>query len=48
MNYKPAIASYDAAIQHQPSLAEAWNNRGLALGNLGDYQSVVSSGACQV
>jgi tetratricopeptide (TPR) repeat protein len=38
-----AIASFDAAIQHQPSLAEAWNNRGVALGKLGDYQRAIAS-----
>jgi tetratricopeptide (TPR) repeat protein len=38
-----AIASFDAAIQHQPSLAEAWNNRGLAWGKLGDYQRAIAS-----
>ncbi|MEQ8381847.1 MAG: tetratricopeptide repeat protein [Coleofasciculus sp. A1-SPW-01] len=38
-----AIASFDAAIQHQPDYAEAWNNRGLALGKLGDDQSAIAS-----
>ncbi|MEQ8973017.1 MAG: tetratricopeptide repeat protein [Coleofasciculus sp. C1-SOL-03] len=30
------MASFDQAIQCQPDYAEAWNNRGLALGKLGD------------
>jgi tetratricopeptide (TPR) repeat protein len=38
-----AIDSYDKAIAFYPDLAEAWYNRGVALGNLGQYADAVIS-----
>ncbi|OKH55637.1 tetratricopeptide repeat protein [Scytonema sp. HK-05] len=41
--YEAAIASYDQVIQFKPDDDSAWNNRGIALGNLGRYEEAVAS-----
>jgi tetratricopeptide (TPR) repeat protein len=41
-SYEEAIASYDKAIEFMPGDA-AWNNRGLALGNLNRYEEAIAS-----
>ncbi len=38
-----AIASYDKAIEINPDDDYAWNNRGVALGNLGKYEKEIAS-----
>jgi tetratricopeptide (TPR) repeat protein len=41
--YEEAIAAYDRALQIKPDYHEAWNNRGIALGNLGRYEEAIVS-----
>ncbi|NMG09208.1 tetratricopeptide repeat protein [Brasilonema sp. UFV-L1] len=41
--YEAAIASYDQALKFKPDDDSAWNNRGIALGNLGHNQEAVAS-----
>jgi tetratricopeptide (TPR) repeat protein len=38
-----AIASYDKALEFKPDYHEAWNNRGIALGNLGRWEEAIAS-----
>ena len=38
-----AIDSYDKAVQIKPDFHEAWNNRGIALRNLGRYEESIDS-----
>jgi Flp pilus assembly protein TadD len=38
-----AIASYDKALEIKPDFHEAWNNRGIALGNLGRWEEAIAS-----
>jgi len=42
-NYKAAIASYDNALQIKPDKHEAWNNRGIALDDLGRKEEAIAS-----
>ncbi|OCQ89762.1 prenyltransferase [Nostoc sp. MBR 210] len=42
-DYKEAIASYDKALEIKPDKHEAWNNRGIALRNLGRNEEAVAS-----
>ena len=41
--YAKAIASYDKALEFKPDKDEAWNNRGIALGNLGRLEEAIAS-----
>ena len=41
--YEEAISVYDKALQIRPDNHEAWNNRGIALGNLGRNEEAISS-----
>ena len=41
--YATAIASYDRALEIKPDKYEAWNNRGIALFNLGRYEEALAS-----
>ncbi|MGB3264997.1 MAG: tetratricopeptide repeat protein [Microcoleus sp.] len=41
--YEDAIASYDKALKIKPDLHEAWNNRGVALYNLGRLEDAIAS-----
>ncbi|MEG5043727.1 tetratricopeptide repeat protein [Microcoleus sp. B4-C1] len=41
--YAKAIASYDKALEIKPDKHEAWNNRGVALGNLGRWEEAIAS-----
>jgi tetratricopeptide (TPR) repeat protein len=41
--YEAAIASYDQALQIKPDYHEAWNNRGVALADLGRLEEAVAS-----
>ena len=41
--YAKAIASYDKALELKPDYHEAWNNRGIALGNLGRLEEAIAS-----
>ena len=41
--YAKAIASYDKALEIKPDLHEAWNNRGIALRNLGRVEEEIAS-----
>ncbi|MEH1944671.1 MAG: tetratricopeptide repeat protein, partial [Nostoc sp.] len=41
--YEPAIASYDQALKFKPDLHEAWNNRGVALKDLGRNEEAIAS-----
>jgi superkiller protein 3 len=41
--YAKAIASYDKALEIKPDYHEAWNNRGIALGNLGRLEEAIAS-----
>ena len=41
--YAKAIASYDKALGIKPDLHEAWNNRGIALYNLGRFEEAIAS-----
>ncbi|CCI21411.1 CHAT domain-containing protein [Microcystis aeruginosa] len=38
-----AIASWDRALEIKPDKHEAWNNRGVALGNLGRFEEAIAS-----
>jgi tetratricopeptide (TPR) repeat protein len=38
-----AIASYDQALKFKPDYHEAWNNRGIALGNLERFEEAIAS-----
>ena len=38
-----AIASYDKALEFKPDDDAAWNNRGIALGNLGRLEDAIAS-----
>ncbi|MBW4448065.1 MAG: tetratricopeptide repeat protein [Spirirestis rafaelensis WJT71-NPBG6] len=42
-DYKQAIASYDQALSIKPDLHLAWNNRGIALENLGRNSEAIAS-----
>ena len=42
-DYNSAIASYDKALEFKPDKDEAWNNRGIALHNLGRYEAAIAS-----
>jgi len=39
--YASAKDAFDSAVRHQPRLATAWNNRGVARARLGDLQGAV-------
>ncbi|ACK65893.1 TPR repeat-containing protein [Rippkaea orientalis PCC 8801] len=41
--YEEAIASYDKGLEFKPDDDAAWNNRGIALGNLGRYEEAIAS-----
>jgi len=41
--YQRAIAAFDAALEIKPDFAEAWTDRGYALGQLGQHQDKFSS-----
>lgn len=41
--YEQAVASYDKALEIKPDDHENWNNRGLALRNLGRYEEAIAS-----
>jgi superkiller protein 3 len=41
--YAKAIASYDKALEIKPDQHESWNNRGIALRNLGRLEEAISS-----
>ncbi|GCA71513.1 TPR repeat-containing protein YrrB [Microcystis aeruginosa NIES-2519] len=41
--YEQAIASYDQALEFKPDYPDAWNNRGVALGNLGRLEEAIAS-----
>ncbi len=41
--YEEAIASYDKAVEIQPNLDAAWNNRGFALDELGRNEEAIAS-----
>ena len=41
--YEKAIASYDKALEIKPHDDRAWNNRGIALGNLGRLEDAIAS-----
>jgi tetratricopeptide (TPR) repeat protein len=38
-----AIASYDQALEIKPDYHQAWDGRGVALGNLGRYEEAIAS-----
>ena len=40
--YEKAIADYDKAIEINPDLDQAWNNRGVALANLGRSEAAIA------
>ncbi len=42
-DYEEAIACYDRAVAIKPDDYEAWNERGIALGNLGRYEEAIAS-----
>ena len=42
-SYEKALDFFDKAIETQPDLAGAWNNRGVALGYLGKYQEAIAA-----
>ncbi len=42
-SYEEAIASFDKAIEFKPDDFNAWNNRGIALGNLNRYEEAIAS-----
>ncbi|MBD2474634.1 tetratricopeptide repeat protein [Anabaena sp. FACHB-83] len=41
--YKEAIAAYDKALEIKPDDHDAWNNRGIALWNLGRYEEAIAA-----
>jgi tetratricopeptide (TPR) repeat protein len=41
--YNEALASFDKVIESNPSVSEAWNNRGIVLINLGRYEEAIVS-----
>ena len=41
--WREAVADYDRVLKTQPSYAEAWCNRGVALQRLGDFGSALTS-----
>ncbi len=41
--YEEAIAAYDQALKLKPDYHHAWNNRGIALGNLGRYEEAIAA-----
>lgn len=41
--YKDAIASYDRVLEIRPNSCKTWNNRGVALEQLGQYEEAVIS-----
>ncbi len=43
MRRRRAITSYDKALEFTPDDDSAWNNRGIALGNLGRYEEAIAS-----
>jgi tetratricopeptide (TPR) repeat protein len=42
-DFDSAIASYDEAVKIKSDYHQAWNNRGIALGNLGRFEEAVAS-----
>jgi superkiller protein 3 len=42
-NYQEAVTSYDQALRFKPDDHEVWNNRGVALSNLGRYEEAIAS-----
>ncbi|HAC63794.1 MAG TPA: hypothetical protein DCF68_09705, partial [Cyanothece sp. UBA12306] len=43
INYQEAIEAWNKALEIKPDYDEAWNNRGIALGNLGRYEEAIAS-----
>ncbi len=41
--YEEALAAFDQALQLKPDFYEAWNNRGIALGNLGKHEEELAA-----
>jgi tetratricopeptide (TPR) repeat protein len=41
--YEDAIAAYDHALEIKPDKDQAWNNKGVALGNLGRYEEAIAA-----
>jgi tetratricopeptide (TPR) repeat protein len=41
--YDGAIQAYDKAIEETPQLVEAWNNKGLALEDMGKYDEAIKT-----
>ena len=41
--YEVAIAAYDEALKIKPDKHVAWNNRGIALGNLGRFEEAIAA-----
>jgi tetratricopeptide (TPR) repeat protein len=41
--YEDVIASFDKVLEFKPDFHEAWNNRGVALGNLGRFEEAIAS-----
>ncbi|MGC1393294.1 MAG: tetratricopeptide repeat protein, partial [Coleofasciculaceae cyanobacterium] len=42
-DFSGAVASYDRALEIQSDYHQAWHNRGVALGNLGQYEQAIAS-----
>ena len=43
MNYPQALASYNRTLKIEPNNYQAWDNRGIALRNLGRHQEALAS-----
>lgn len=41
--WEEALSSFERALEINPSLHEGWENRGMMLGNLGDYEEAITS-----
>ena len=42
-DYQTSVDAFDHALQIKPDYYETWNNRGVALGNLGRYEEAIAS-----